>query len=160
MKHLDATLQKLISTIPESEASQASHSGFKPINHTIQKNTPLPLRRALQKSRLNRAKTQDQQAKEAQLLRPKGGGSSSSGNEPALTKREQRERDGTEAKRKKNAKGISGVVGQMVGGATTLRLDKRQIEAINSGRGPEVPSKQHSARSGSGGAGKNKKRRK
>lgn len=139
MKHLDATLQRLISTIPESEASQVEHSGFKKINHSIQDNTPLPLRLALQKTRLKRTKQQVAEAKEAGLLRPHAKGSRE---EPALTQHEKRLRDGSEARRKREARGIGGVVGQMVGGATTLRLSKSQIQAVNSGRGHELQQQQ------------------
>lgn len=136
MKNLDATLQQLISTIPESEASQATHSGFKRINHSIQDNTPLPLRRALQAARLKRTKAQVTEAKQAGLLRPHS--TAGAGEQPALTKHEHRKRDGTESKRKREARGIAGVAGQMVGGATTLKLSKREIDAVNSGRGHEL----------------------
>lgn len=134
MKHLDATLQRLISTIPESGASQVEHSGFKKINHSIQQNTPLPLRLALQKTRLKRTKQQVAEAKEAGLLRAR----SKNAEEPALTQHEKRLRDGSDARRKREARGIGGVVGQMVGGATTLRLSKNQIQAVNAGRGHEL----------------------
>jgi hypothetical protein len=121
MLALDQSLSELISAIPASELSSSS-GGKAPA--PVQANTPLPIRRALEATRLKRARAQAALDRQSGIVRAKH--TSDDLAHPALTKRQFRSESGQEAKRRKAARGIGGAIGKW--GAGTLSLSRDEIE--------------------------------
>ena len=93
----------------------------------MQKNTPLPIRRGIQQTRLSRAK------RDAEEDRISGAVRARDRSGPEVTKRSMRLASGQEAKRRKNATGLGGTVGRMVGGGATLKLSRAEINSVAKG---------------------------
>lgn len=122
MRNLDATLQNLIATLPTD--TFATHG--KTPNYTIQKNTPLPLRKALSNARLSRAKKQAEADRQGGVVRSRP--VIDRDNAPALNKKDKRAKSGEEDRRRRTATGLGGAIGTLQGkGASVLRLSRDEI---------------------------------
>lgn len=118
----------------------------------IDKKAPRILRERLYTARLERAKLQDANLKESGIVTAAGKGKYS------LTKKARREEKGLEDLRRKNAKGITGVVGKMRKGGAVLSLNREEIRRANDGDLESIMKRRHKGgpknlgRSGSGSA--------
>ena len=134
-KGLDTSLAEILKTLPSSLPQGSSLTPRRKHNAPVQKNTPLPIRRGIQQTRLARAKRDAEEDRISGAVRPRD----TSG--PAVTKRGMRLASGEEAKRRKNAKGLSGTLGRMVGGGATLKLSRAEINSVAKGDSTFVGSK-------------------
>lgn len=170
---LDASLLSLIKGLP-SDPSSRSTSGNrssqissliptlstslpnprytvrKDVEASIDPKAPRLLREALYSTRLNRAKTRAEMEKESGIV-------SAGSGEYALTKKKRREQTGAEDHRRKNAKGLGGVVGKMRQGGGVLTLSRDEIKKGGEGDFDSLMGRRRKgAPKGLGGAGKGK----
>ncbi|GAA98275.1 uncharacterized protein L969DRAFT_46352 [Mixia osmundae IAM 14324] len=142
MASLDSTLQRIISTLPldgsaRPGASRDEISMIMPrkVDAPIQKNTPLPLVRALLSSRLNRAKNEAENARKAGIVTGRSSNKSNRAamqghaGDIAITKRELGLQAGTEEKRRKEARGIGSRFGKLSGSMIKLSAAELRLGA-------------------------------
>lgn len=103
----------------------------------IDKKAPRILRERLYTARLERAKLQDSISKENGIVTAAGKGKYS------LTKKARREEKGIEDLRRKNAKGITGVIGKMRKGGAVLSLNREEIRRANDGDLENITKRKH-----------------
>ena len=156
---LDTTLKNLIATLPANPSLISSQRAAP--NHTVQKNTPLPLRRALQQTRLSRAKKQAEEDRQSGAVRAK----TKHGDGPALNQKFKRMESGEEERRRRGAHGIGGLIGRVSGKTGMLHLSRDEIRKGNNEPLPSMKNKSggksKSAKGGSkgkSGGGKKRKR--
>lgn len=103
----------------------------------IDKKAPRTLHEKIYTARLKRAKIADAEARENGVIIAAGKG------KYALTKKARREQTGAEDARRKNARGISGVVGKMRKGGAVLTLNREEIRKANEGDLSSINKRKH-----------------
>jgi hypothetical protein len=143
LKQLDSSLYSLVQDLPSNATSASNTLLLSKLDalpsprlltrksqeneKVIDKHAPRTLHEKIYTARLKRAKIADAEARENGVVTAAGKG------KYALTKKARREQLGVEDKRRKNAKGITGVVGKMRKGGAVLTLNKEEIRRGNEG---------------------------
>jgi hypothetical protein len=133
LEKLDVSLAAILASMPETDHFSALP---RKVNHTIQKNTPVTLRRALQQTRLKRVKAQAEEDRLSGAVRAKQKVEGA----PALTKQGKRLESGEEATRRRKAKGIGGVVGRF-SQAGELKVSRAEVAQVQGMRKRVMPKR-------------------